>query len=100
MVANFHHMYRLLANMPENMLAAVIDATTGKLTPGLTFDTFKKQYSLGTTAYIEGHVHAEIYFNRDVKKFRICKSEIKTPEIRKNIDKFASKYKVTIEYFD
>jgi hypothetical protein len=100
MVANYHHMHRLLANMSDSMLNAVADAATGALGAGLTSDALKKMYQLGSTSYIEGHIHAEVYFDRDVKKFRICNSEVSTPEIKKNIGKFASKYSVTIEYFD
>ncbi len=100
MVANFHHMYRLLANMAEPMLEAVADAATGNLGPGLTAAALKKRYKLGDTTYIEGHVHAEIYFARDVKKFRICNAEATSPDVKKNIDKFKTKYSVPVEFFD
>ncbi len=100
MVANYHHMHRLLANMSDSMLHAVADAASGSLAAGLTSAELKKKYALGSTAYIEGHIHAEVYFDRDVKKFRICNAEVSTPEIKKNIGKFASKYSVTVEYFD
>jgi len=99
-VANYHHMYRLLANMTPSMYEALFDVTTKALPPGETFDTFKKKYALGSTAYIEGHVHAEVYFARDLKKIRVCNGEIVSQEIRKNVRKFEDKYSVAIEYFD
>jgi hypothetical protein len=99
-MANYHHMHRLLANMSDSMLEAVADAATGLLSAGWTADALRKKYGLGATAYLEGHIHAEVYFSRDVKKLRICNAEVTTPDVKKNIAKFAGKYGVTVEYFD
>lgn len=103
-LASFHEMTRLLVNMSKTMLDALIDSTSGVWGKGCDKATFNKKYSLGSTGYIEGHIHAEIHMNRDLKKIRINNAEINSQanssKLKKRVAKFGSKFSVPIEFFD
>jgi hypothetical protein len=102
-LATYHNMTRLLGNMSDGLLDAVVDSTSGIWGKQQTFADFAAKYKLGSTSYIEGHIHAEIYFNRDVKKVRIYTPDLgvggSTGTIAKRIAKFSRKFSIPVEYF-
>jgi hypothetical protein len=116
-VATYTRMTRLICHMAESMLDGLVDSAVGFYAAGHTSADFKKTYALGDTAYIEAHCHAEIFFRRDVRKFRICSEEVSTCEqtyakqkvpwdpispatLRSHILNFAAQNMVEIEWFD
>lgn len=103
-MATYHHLNRLIVNMPESVLAALSDTVTGHLSRGRTFKEVSQQYGFGSTAYIEGQLHGEIHFNRDVKKIRVCYAEVfgsdNAATLREAVAKFGEKFKVPLEYFE
>lgn len=102
-LASFHEMTRLIVNMSDNMLEALVDSATGQWAPGKTSAEFKQKYVLGSTSYVEGHIHAEIFMARDVKKVRIANDDVDSQpnatKLKKRISKFGTKFNVTVEYF-
>jgi hypothetical protein len=57
------------------MLRALYDAQQGKSLGDVT-----QVPGLGSTAYVEAHVHGEIRFDRDIAKIVICSAEAMNAE--------------------
>ena len=103
MMATFHNMTRLVANMPDVMLEMLIDSVSTKLQRDQAWAGVKKKYNFGSTLYIEAQVHSEIIFARDLAELRICREDLTKANgdtAKKYLDKFASKNGVTVTYFD
>jgi hypothetical protein len=114
-VTYYGNVTRLICYMSEGMLDALHNAALGYSGVGLTRKEFEKVYAVGTTNYVEGHLHAEVYFNRDVDKMRLCTSEVYgceelynklkwdpiTPaELKKHIERFRQKHSLDVIWFD
>ena len=113
-VANFLHMQRLLVNMPTIMLKALESASRG-----VSFGEQKQPPGIGDTCYIEGHVHSEVRFQRDIQKLVINQEELDNCEVetqklhagdkkrwkvltskklRSRLEKFATTYGIALSY--
>lgn len=113
-VANFVNMQRLLVNMPNLMLKALESASRG-----VSFGELTQPPGIGNTCYIEGHVHSEIQFKRDIQKMVInqdeldqCEAEtnklytkdknrwkvISSKKLKARLEKFATTYGITLVY--
>jgi hypothetical protein len=90
-VANIMHMQRLLANMPTVMLTALDTASRGG-----SFGEAIQPPGVGTTSYIEGQVHSEIRFERDIQTMVINHDEVNNcaAETQKLHTKDATRWKV------
>jgi hypothetical protein len=94
-VATYHNMTRLICNMSDVMFDMLIDAAAGHLGRGRTSQDLQQEYKYGTTMYIEGHIHAEILFGRDIDEIRVCRSELNNNALfEKNLDRFVAKHKM------
>ncbi len=113
-VANFLNMQKLIVNMSPSMLDALY-----KVTNGHDFGTITTLPGLGSTAYVEAHVHSGVNFNRDIARLVISRTElsstktktlalhakdrkrwkVRTPEKLTNIfEKFCRKNGIKLEY--
>lgn len=113
-VANFVHLQRLLVNMPASMLAALDKASRGG-----SFGEDVQPPGVGTTSYVEAHVHSEIRFERDIQTIVInsdelgaCEAEtqklhakdgkrwkqIGEKKLRKHFEDFATRYDIAVAY--
>jgi hypothetical protein len=109
-VATFTDMIRLVRYINPNMLEALYNAMRGLPTTGFHY---------GGTNYIESHLHGEIKFSRDIEKIVVSKAELSDSAlksaattfpkylkqvdektVRKNIDTFATKHGITVDYID
>ncbi|AML51822.1 hypothetical protein RC74_11595 [Falsihalocynthiibacter arcticus] len=100
-MANYHHMQRLIVNMSNNLFELLMDTSLGDTAPREKCAIIKKKYNLSPTSYVEGHIHAELHFRRDIKKIRICNTEKNGGQkVAENIRNFATKYNIQVEYFD
>jgi hypothetical protein len=91
LVANYHHLDRLIVTMDSAKLKKLYNAATGG----------GSQSSSGVLSYIEAQVHGDIMFNRDVKKLYIAASEVTGPNdrrLREMIAKFTKKNGILLEY--
>lgn len=90
-VANYHHVSRLIVNMEERMLKALYNIATGNYLEAVRFG-----------GYIEAQVHGNILFNRDVKRICIDNMEMQaTPNpdrLKDTIVQFAKKNGIRLEY--
>jgi hypothetical protein len=74
-MANYFNLDRLIVNMPPAMLDAL-----DKSSRGTTF-TDTQVPGLGSTGYIEAHVHGELRFDRDIDKIVISDAELNSSEV-------------------
>ncbi len=70
-LSTFTNLDRLIANMPLRMLQALHAAEQGTRHAGAT-----QVPGLGSTSYIEAHVHGDIRFDRDIAKVVLSNAEI------------------------
>jgi hypothetical protein len=113
-LATFLNMQRLLVNMGLPMLQAL-----EKATKGIKFGDAVQPPGVGTTAYIEAHMHAEVRFDRDLAKLVICQDELDQADVKTQVlhnkdkkrwkaitpkklkatlEKFTSTYGIGLEY--
>jgi hypothetical protein len=112
-VATFLKMERLIANMSADMLRALHAAEQGH-----SYGDAIQVPGLGNTIYIEGHVHGEVRFERDIAKIVINCLElasaqtetaklvaqgkpfkVMTPmQLREHYEDFARKYAIPVVY--
>lgn len=74
-LANFLNLQRLLVNMAPPMLKALEEASRG-----VSFGRSVQPPGVGTTSYIEAHLHSEVKFERDIATMVICQDELDTCE--------------------
>lgn len=102
-VATFHNMTRLILHASDSLLDSIADCATGSTATKQPFSAIKQKYALGTTSYVEGHVHSELHFARDFAALKVSLTEVNSapnPEaIKTNILKFGAKYKVPVTYY-
>ena len=70
-------MHRLVVNMPLAMLKALNQARQGH-----QFGDVSQVPGLGSTAYVEAHIHSGVEFNRDIEKVVISRAELADSETR------------------
>jgi hypothetical protein len=97
-VTSYHNLTRIIIYAADPLLAMAFDAYTGFLGPGRRTEEINRIYALGASQYIEGHIHSDIQFSRDIEKVRIFYSET-TPEARENIAMFGKRFGLSVEYF-
>jgi hypothetical protein len=115
-VASFLNMERLIANMPKTMLEALYSAQKGPVV-GAALGAALQVPGLGSTAYIESHIHGGVQFDRDIAKIVISSHELINAEtelkrialndksfkvvnsktLQETFEKFARKYGIVVE---